>query len=443
VTAALAAAAVLSGSWTGTYSLPAASDPVDISVQLHGKSALVALGRGHASLTSVPVAVRGAHVRFVFPGGVAFDGMLKGNAVSGTVWQAKVRGSFALRRGASRVLSLFGLYRSAEGKVVTVNQATGFSPWLVELPTGEVHGIGPPLTVGDRLGDTVGNGSVAVDPGGLTWKGTRYARVALRQREVRVGVTAATLTLPPGPGPFPAVAMVHGSGPQTREEFQSFAAYVTSLGVAVLAGDKRGIGQSLGRYPGERASESTIDILARDAQAEARYLAALPEIDPTRVGLLGDSQAGWIIALAASREPAVRFAVPIVGPSVTVGESDLWGSLAGKGQSQPSGSPPSLLQQVRQAGPSGFDPVPYLRTLSIPAFWVFGADDRNVPTELCVERLTALRAGHDFSWAVLPMTHTPLVLPTGLLSSLPESPGFAPAFFPAIGDWLRSRSIVR
>jgi len=41
------------------------------------------------------------------------------------------------------------------------------------------------------------------------------------------------------------------------------------------------------------------------------------------------------------------------------------------------------------------------------------------------------------------MTHTPLVLPSGLLSSLPESPGFAPAFFPAIGDWLRSRSIVR
>jgi hypothetical protein len=109
MTAALAAAAVLSGSWTGTYSLPAATDPVDISVQLHGKTALVALGRGHASLTSVPVAVRGAHVRFVFPGGVAFDGMLKGNAVSGTVWQAKVRGSFALRRGASRVLSLFGL----------------------------------------------------------------------------------------------------------------------------------------------------------------------------------------------------------------------------------------------------------------------------------------------------------------------------------------------
>jgi len=442
VTAALAAAAVLAGSWTGTYSLPTGTDPVDISVQLHGKTALVAFGRGHASLTSVPVVVRGAHVRFVFPGGVAFDGVLKGSAMSGTVRQAKVRGSFTVRRGASRVLPLFGLYRSAEGKVVTVNQATGFSPWLVELPTGDVHGIGPSLTVGDRLGDTVGNGSAAVDSGGLTWKGTRYARVALRQREVRVGVTAATLTLPPGPGPFPAVAMVHGSGPATREEFQSFAAYLASLGVAVLAGDKRGIGQSLGRYPGERASESTIDILARDAQAQAGYLATLPEIDSTRVGLLGDSQAGWIIALAASREPAVKFAVAVVGPTATAGESDLWGTLAGKSQSPPSSTRAQMLKEVRAQGPSGFDPRPYLARLVIPMLWLYGDDDRNVPTELCVERLQALKPGHDFSWAVIHSTHTPLELPTGHLSSLPASRGFVPQFFPAIGDWLRSHGLA-
>src|SRR5207247_10909729 len=134
----------------------------------------------------------------------------------------------------------------------------------------------------------------------------------------------------------------------------------------------------------------------RAGRARARFLARLPESGRTRVARLGDSQAGWIIALAASREPAGRFAVSIVGPSVTVGESDLWGSLAGKGQSPPSGSRPSLLQQVRQAGPSGFDPAPYLRTLSIPVFWVFGSDDRNVPTELCIERLQALKAGDDF-----------------------------------------------
>jgi len=347
-----------------------------------------------------------------------------------------------MRRGTSRLLSLYGLFRSAGGKTVTVNQATGFSPWLVELTTGEAHGIGPALSVGEKLGDTAGNGSVTVDAADLTWKGTRYARVALRQREVRVGVTAATLTLPPGAGPFPAVAMVHGSGPATREEFQSFAAYLASQGVAVLAGDKRGIGQSLGRYPGERASDSTIDVLARDAQAEARYLATLPEIDRARIGLFGDSQAGWIIALAASREPAVKFAVAVVGPTVTVDESDFWGTLAGKGQAPPSGTRAEMLKEVRAQGPSGFDPRPYLAKPAIPMLWIYGDDDRNVPTELCVERLQALKTGHDFSWVVIHSTHTPLELPTGLLSSLPESRGFVPQFFPAIGDWLRGHGLT-
>jgi len=66
----------------------------------------------------------------------------------------------------------------------------------------------------------------------------------------------------------------------------------------VLADDKRGVGQSTGAYPGERASAATLDVLARDAQREVRYLASQPKIDGSRVGLLGDSQAGWIIALA-------------------------------------------------------------------------------------------------------------------------------------------------
>ena len=259
---------------------------------------------------------------------------------------------------------------------------------------------------------------------------------------MRVGVDAATLTLPEGAGPFPAVAMVHGSGPQTCAEFQAFAAYCALLGIAVLADDKRGVGESGGVYPGERATTATIDVLAHDAQAEARYLAALPGVDPERVGLLGDSQARWIIALAAAREPVVRWAIPIVGPAVSEGETAAFAGLAGKSVTPPSAPRPQMLAQVRAAGPSGFDPRPYLRVLTIPVLWVYGDDDRNVPTELCVDALEALRRGHDFSWTVLHMTHTPLELPDGLLSSLPRSSGFEARFYPAIGAWLRARAIV-
>jgi dienelactone hydrolase len=436
---------MIAADWNGAYSLPASAQPVAISVRLHGRTATVALGRGHSSSTTVVVKLRGTQVRFAFPGlpaNVVFDGAVKKGVLSGSVRQGRLRGTFRLGRGRSRVLELFGLYRAGDGSTVSVVQATGFPAWLVELPGGETHGIGPALTVGDRLGDTSGNGSITQDATGISWKGVHYTRVALKQREVRVGVDAATLTIPPGPGPFPAAVMVHGSGPQSREEFQAFAAYLESIGVAVLADDKRGIGQSGGTYPGERASESTIDILAQDAQAEARFVAKLPQIDPERVGLFGDSQAGWIIPLAAAREPAVRWALPLVGPTATVGETDLWGSLAGKGQSPPSGTHAEMLAQVRTAGPSGFDPRPSLAKLAIPVFWVYADDDRNVPTELCIDRLQTLKAGHDFSWTVLEGTHALLQLPDGLSSSLARSRGFLTGLYPAVGAWLRSRSIA-
>ena len=237
--------------------------------------------------------------------------------------------------------------------------------------------------------------------------------------------------------------MVHGSGPQKRDEFQVFAAYCASLGIAVLADDKRGVGESGGRYPGEGATTRTIDVLARDAEREARFLASLPQVDPRRVGLLGDSQAGWIIALAAARENAIRWAVPLAGPTVTQLETDYWGALAGKSEEPPSAPLGKILAHVRAAGRGGFDPEPSLRRLTIPVFWVYGDDDRNVPTVLCVERLESLRSGHDFTWKVLPMTHALLELPTGLYSSLGRSPGFAPGLYPAVGDWLRGHSIVR
>jgi uncharacterized protein len=428
--------------WVGSFRLPASADAVDVLVRLDASRATVWMGYGHSARSVVSATVRGAHVRFTVPGGIVFDGRAIGRRLSGTVSQGKVRGAFRLARGSSRTLPLYGLYRSAAGETVTVVRARGYTPWLVEVPSGRVHGIGPTLTVGTLLGDTSGNGSIAAGANALTWRGTTYERVALRQREVRVGANAATLTLPPGAGPFPAVVMVHGSGPTTREEFQVFAAYCASLGIAVLADDKRGVGQSAGRYPGEAATSATLDVLARDAQAEVRYLAALPQVDKTRVGLLGDSQAGWIIALAAAREPLVHWAVPLVAPTVTVGESDAWGSLAGESRSLPGGTRAEMIQQVRALGPVGFDPRPYLAKLAIPVLWVFGDDDRNVPTELCVDALRALKSGHDFSWAVLPMQHALLLLPDGLYDSLARSPGFAPGLYPAIGDWLRSRRLV-
>jgi uncharacterized protein len=431
------------GSWVGSFRLPASADPVEVMVRVSDGRATVSMGYGHAARSVVPVEIGRSQLHFKLPAGVVFDGRTKGSVVTGAVRQGAVRGTFRLARGASQALPLYGLYRSAAGDDVAVVRASGFPAWLVELQTGRVHGIGANLSVGSLLGDTAGDGTIIPTQGGLSWKGNAYERVALRQREVRVGANAATLTLPAGQGPFPAAVMVHGSGATSREEFQVFAAWCASLGIAVLADDKRGVGQSTGVYPGERATESAIDVLARDAEAEVRFLASTPEIDRTRIGLFGDSQAGWIIALAASREPLVQWALPLVGPTVTVDQTDTWGAIAGKSQSPPSGARPSMLAQTRAFRDSGFDPRPSLAKLSIPVFWIYGDDDRNVPTELCVEALQTLKAGHDFTWTVLPMTHALLLLPDGLYAGLPRSSGFAPGLYPAVAGWLRSRGIAR
>jgi pimeloyl-ACP methyl ester carboxylesterase len=447
VLAASAAGSAQASSWTGSFRLPAGAEQVALSVELTAGRATVALGPGHLGRTTLPATTRGGRVRFTLPGGVVFDGRRTGRAVAGTVRQGALRGTFRIAPGTSRVLPALGLYRAADGAAVAVVQATGLPTWLVELPSGDIHGLNTKLTtVGTRLGSTSGAGALAVSPSVLTWtqagSAKRYTRVRLHQREVRVGVDAATLTIPDGGGPFPAVVMTHGSGPQTREEFQVFAAFCELLGIAVIADDKRGIGQSRGMYPGERAVPSTVDVLARDAQAEARFLTTLPQVDRSRIGVLGDSQAGWIIALAAAREPLFHWAVPLAGPTATVDETDAWGTLAGKGQAPKSGTDAEMLAQVRAGGRGGFDPVPYLRKLTIPVHWVFADDDRNVPTQLCIERLQPLQAGHDFTWTTIHATHTLLELPSGLNSDIPRSRGFGSTLFPSVAAWLTAHKIT-
>jgi len=431
--------------WSGGYALPASAARVAIAIQPHGHKATVSLGPGHSGATNVRLRLHGKHVQFRFPGlphDLVFVGTLRRGRMSGTVRQGSLRGRFSLRRGRARIVSLLGVYRSGSGDGAAVLEADGLPPFLVELPSGRTHGIGNSLTVGHLLGDKSGNGSLAIDAAGFSWKGRHFTRVPLRQRELRLGPIAATLSLPRGRGPFPAVAMVHGSGPRTRDEFDIFSAYLGLYGFAVLADDKRGTGESGGGYPGD-GTAGAFSRLARDAQGEANFLARLPGIDPARVGLVGDSQAGWILPLAARRDRAVRWGLLNSGPTTTVGETDYWGQLAGESLTQPSGTWEQMLAEVEAAGPSGFDPIPDLRRLSIPVHWMYGSDDRNIPTSLCLKRLHALSPGHDYSWNVFPTTHTPLILPNGLLSSLPRSPGLEPQFLPAIGAWLRHEAILR
>lgn len=127
-----------------------------------------------------------------------------------------------------------------------------------------------------------------------------------------------TLLMPTGQGPFPAVVFLHGSGPHTREGFRFYAEQFAALGVASLFFDKRGTGASGGSW-----ITASLDDLVGDALAALAYLASVEQVDGSRIGLWGVSQAGWIAPLAASRSNDVAFMMVISGGGASPRESEM------------------------------------------------------------------------------------------------------------------------
>lgn len=198
---------------------------------------------------------------------------------------------------------------------------------------------------------------------------------------------AFTIEYPAGTGPFSAIVLVHGSGRVTRSDQQSLADRFVSHGYAVLNYDKRGTGASGGTYSGVGVanSDSVLSLLAADAQAALRTLRGAPNINTSRIGWAGGSQAGWIITLAAARDTAGRFAVVLSGPTVSVGR-EIYYSNFFEGTSTPLDSVASRMAMF--SGPSGFDPLPSLAQIKIPVLWLFGQQDRSIPER---ESVTILR----------------------------------------------------
>ncbi len=213
--------------------------------------------------------------------------------------------------------------------------------------------------------------------------------------EARDAVLAGDILLPSqaARGSVPGVVLVHGSGRSERETYRPAALRLQGMGMAVLLYDKRGVGQSTGRYR-EVTTENSREALAELADDASRALAVLvsqPQVDPARVGLFGASQAGWILPLAADGYPSARFLVVVSGPAVSVGFEIRHGQLNGEGSKAISEE--ELGKQLAAfQGPHGYDPTDTLNRLRTPTLWIMGGRDHNLPVRETLQALDGLPA---------------------------------------------------
>ena len=197
--------------------------------------------------------------------------------------------------------------------------------------------------------------------------------------------------------PHSAVVIVHGSDQVPR--MTKFAEVLAENNILVLTYDKRGVGESGGVYAGPEVGTNNISVenlnlLAKDASSAVNVIHGKRKDLP--IGLIGASQAGWIIPIVANENPLVEFMVLLSCPTITTleqlrfqfytnGRTDFWDNHTEKDAREHIKNDPDKYQFVTT------DPKESLKTLSIPGLWVFGEKDIQIPVKICIEHLNHLK----------------------------------------------------
>ncbi|WP_051666239.1 S9 family peptidase [Pedobacter sp. R20-19] len=124
-----------------------------------------------------------------------------------------------------------------------------------------------------------------------------------------------TFSKPLGVKSFPTLVIISGTGKQDRDGnmaghkiFLEIASYLNQHGIAVLRTDDRGEGKTTGVY-----ETSTTADFANDAIDAIAYLKSRKDINPKEIGLLGHSEGGAVISLAAAKSKDVKFLISLAG----------------------------------------------------------------------------------------------------------------------------------
>jgi fermentation-respiration switch protein FrsA (DUF1100 family) len=145
----------------------------------------------------------------------------------------------------------------------------------------------------------------------------RSEEVIFENKQAEI-LLAGTLTMPEKAGTYPAVVLISGSGPQNRDEelmghkpFLVLSDYLTRNGIAVLRFDDRGTAASTGNF----GSATSVDF-ATDVASAVQYLQSRPEIDKSKIGLVGHSEGGLIAPMVAGDSDDIDFIVLLAGTGI-------------------------------------------------------------------------------------------------------------------------------
>ncbi len=302
------------------------------------------------------------------------------------------------------------------------------------------------------------------------------------------GVTlVGRLLMPAGDDKVPIVVLLHGSEKMSALTNYFEQRILPALGVGAFVYDKRGTGQSGGTYTQD------FSLLADDGIAAMREARRLAGTRVGRIGYQGCSQGGWVSPIAANRVP-VDFVIVCYGLAVNVIEEDQaavelqlrekgfpasdianaqsvasaaetimssrftrgfadFDSLRAKYRSAPwykdlegdftflllpysSAKLRTMAAQFRWNTPFYYDPMPALRSDTVPQLWILGGEDYQAPSAETRRRLDSLiTAGRPFTVAYYPRAEHGLTLFENAPDGSRISTSFVAGYFTMIRDF--------
>lgn len=399
-----------------------------------------------------------------------------------------------------------GLYRSAEGDVVSLTPtSTGGYRWRrPDGTTGAVTQSGDGWT-STRGWTEEGDGTeivlgacdaqqIELGPQGAL---VAYARAPLEVQDVTFehdGLTfAGRLIWPAGVERAPLAVHIHGSERWSSVRSNATPYLLAAEGIASFVYDKRGTGQSEGKYTQD------FHVLASDAIAALAQARALAGDRITRAGFVGGSQGGWIGPLAASQTP-VDFVVALYGMAegpLAEDRAQVMLDVANAGFGAEEQARAAELSDaagvimasdfksgfrefdavrnrykneqwydavegeftgemlphheiaLRLIGPFHdvgtsweYDPMPVLRGLETPQFWVIAAEDKEAPPDETIRRIRTLQGeGRPIDLAIYPNADHSMVLLEPSPNGEPRRVGQVRDYFRQIAAWINARDL--